>query len=99
MRAIHYGLGGSLPIWLLLFADDSKATFRIDQLRPVIRGIFSLLAVVGFPINWEKVKGGQEIQWIGYWLSLNTYGVGVSTARRDWVVTWIAKVLSGERPE
>ena len=98
IRALHYGLGHELAIWLLLFADDGKASIRISKLRPTFKVLTALLAVFGFPVKWGKVKGGTEFQWVGYWIDLKLFKVGVSTARRDWVVRWITSVLGGEKP-
>ena len=70
LRALHYGLGPELAAWVLLFADDGKATIEINRLRPTLKAMFALLSVLGFPIKWTKVRGGPELQWIGYLVNL-----------------------------
>ena len=82
-RSIHYGPGKELMIWMLLFADDGFMAIRVDIFRKVLRIILALMAVFNFPLKWTKFKGGRSIQWIGYWIDLETYSVGISLSRRD----------------
>ena len=46
-----------------------------------------------------KSSRGVEFQWVGYWLQLNSYKIGISSRRRGWVVKWIDDVLNGEPVE
>ena len=39
-----------------------------------------MLVVIGVPLAWHKVRGGIEAEWIGYWLDLDRFEVGVSEA-------------------
>ena len=65
------------------------------QLLPIVLALF---AVLGVPVKWEKVKGGFEYQWIGYWSSLTSFTVGISEGRRRWVLEWLDQVLEEKEP-
>ena len=51
------------------------------------------------PIKWTKVRGGWDFQWIGYWIDLGRFQVGVSARRIDWMIKWINEVLDNGLPE
>ena len=48
-----------------------------------------ILEVLGTPIKWSKVRGGVQIDWIGYWLDLGRFELGVSEGRAAWAVRWL----------
>ena len=51
VRCLRYARGPSLATWILLFADDGKATIPVEILRPAFRTILAVLAVFGFPVK------------------------------------------------
>ena len=54
-------------------------------------GIAALwLQTIGFPLAWHKVRGGVEDEWIGYWLDLGKFELGVSASRAAWASNWLA---------
>ena len=39
-----------------------------------------LLAVLGLPLAWHKLRGGVECEWVGYWMDLSRFKLGISAA-------------------
>ena len=52
--------------------------------------VFELLEV---PVTWPKVRGGTEVNWIGYCLNIHTFHKGINASKREWIVQWITKKL------
>ena len=93
-RAQHYMLGPMQALWILLFADDLLIlgkTALLDQAFPL--ALFTVV-IFGGPIKWAKCRGGLEFQWIGYWLDVARFRVGISERRADWVITWLEAMVS-----
>ena len=87
IRAVHYAAGYSRNAWILLFADDGKLTMPLAMFRQLLPIVLALFAVLDISAKWEKVKGGFEYQWIGYWSSLTLFTVGISEGRQKWVLS------------
>ena len=51
---------------------------------------FELLEI---PVTWAKVRGGTEVNWIGYYLNIHTFHKGINSSKRAWIVEWINKKL------
>ena len=98
-RGTHYILGYTFQGWLLLFADDGKATFEASIFKQAFLILFAFMEAMKVPIKWAKVKGGWEFQWIGYWIEVSKHRVGVSQNRITWMNGWIDAVLDGQVPE
>ena len=71
---------------MLLFADDGKLTMPLSMWRQLLPIVLALFEVLDIPVKWEKVKGGFQCQWIGYWSSLQLFTVGISEGRQKWVI-------------
>ena len=56
--------------------------------RSLILHLF-VLVVLGVPLAWHKMRGGIEEEWIGYWLDLGKFELGVSAKRAAWAVQWL----------
>ena len=97
-RGIHYILGYSFQGWILLFADDGKATFEASIFKLAFLVLFAFVEAMKVPVKWAKVKGGWEFQWIGYWIEVSNHRVGVSQNRITWMNGWIEAVLDGQVP-
>ena len=97
-RGSHYILTHKYEGWILLFADDGKATFPAEIFKMAMLILFAFMAAMKIPIKWQKVKGGWEFQWIGYWIDLTLHRVGVSKKRITWMIGWIEAVLDGKVP-
>ena len=40
-------------------------------------------------MKWSKVRGGLELEWVGYWLDYARFKMGISEARAIWVREWL----------
>ena len=61
--------------------------------------LLAMFVSFGMDLKWDKICGGTQFQWIGYWLALDGYKIGISEKRKDWVGRCIAEVLEGKRME
>ena len=80
VRGTHYLLGPELASWLLLVADDLSV-------------LMSFLRVMGFPLSWKKLAGGESLMWVGYELVLKISSLGLSESRAQWLVGWYTPLL------
>ena len=39
------------------------------------------------PFSWSKFGGGTEVEWVGDWLDLARFALGISAKRQAWVVS------------
>ena len=39
------------------------------------------------------MKGGLQVEWLGYFLDYGLYRLGISQARSEWLICWGEKVL------
>ncbi|MEE3098260.1 MAG: hypothetical protein VX463_00690, partial [Pseudomonadota bacterium] len=89
VRALHYVLGHSHALWQLLYSDDECMTGRGQTaLEPLLAGLLCM-EVLGVPVAWEKVQGGVELDYIGFWLVVARFQVGLSERRAAWAVDWL----------
>ncbi len=51
------------------------------------------MVVLGFPISWEKIQGGDSMAWVGYELLLKEHALGLSASRASWCVEWLRRLL------
>ena len=98
-RCAHYLLGPELASWILIFADDGKVLMPVDRFKSIAPVLLAFYACIGFSIKWQKIRGGIEFQWVGYWSDLKHHRVGISEKRRQWVIEWIRRVCAGEDVE
>ena len=48
-----------------------------------------ILEVLAVPLTWRKVHGGAEFEWIGYFMDLGRFELGISASRAAWVIRWL----------
>jgi len=93
-RALHYGLGTRYMLWALSYADDSWLVGRgQDAFRSLAMALL-LLTVLDIPFTWGKVRGGFQTDWIGYWVDVARFQIGISFRRQEWLVKWITGKLA-----
>jgi len=93
LRGLHYALGRRHPLWALLYADDGLLVAPgADFARTLLLSLL-FLQVLGVPFAWKKVSGGLQTDWVGYWLDVRRFQVGISERRCRWVRDWIAGLL------
>jgi hypothetical protein len=45
------------------------------------------------PFKWAKFRGGFSIDWLGYHVSYQTFSMGLSVARAQWVSDWTSRLV------
>ena len=96
MRLAHYFVGEHNALGALLYSDDGKLTGRMDY--PGRGLLLSLLAliVIDLPLAWKKHRAGLEAEWIGYFLDLGKFELGVTFSRMVWAANRFSeKVAEG----
>jgi hypothetical protein len=89
VRMTHYVLSHEDALWALIYSDDGVLISGEEwKERSLILHIF-VLVVLGVPLAWHKVRGGVEAEWIGYWLDLGRFELGVSILRATAASTWL----------
>ena len=91
----HYIVGFSEAIWTLLYSDEGESTGRGEHYeRGLLLHMFTLV-ILGLRLSWRKVKGGTELEWIGYWVDVGRFELGISTLRAACAVRWLTKKANG----
>eukprot|EP00438_Fugacium_kawagutii_P021415 Skav230573 [mRNA] locus=scaffold971:152920:156087:- [translate_table: standard] len=94
VRLNHRLCGIELGVLHLLFADDGWLTAVGSFFwRKLLFWLFCL-EILEVPISWKKVRGGAEVQWIGYQLDVGGFRKGISTRKVRWVMDWMERHLS-----
>ena len=88
VRLPHY-LFGETCLEDLLFADDF-IWIALTQLGVGKLGMLVyVLSALGVVFKWEKFRGGTEGAWIGYYVDLRGYSLGISSSRAHWLAGWL----------
>ncbi len=91
VRTAHRLAGKEMGVLHLLFADDGWLTAVGEFFwRKLLFWLF-VLEVMEVPISYKKVRGGTEIQWIGYQLDVEEFKKGISESKVKWILGWITK--------
>ncbi len=91
VRACHLVALPSQALWLLLMADDLKVESTAEDAERQVLWLILFLLMLGVPLSWRKVQGGDEITWIGYSVRLKELSLGISSSRASWAVTWLRR--------
>ena len=78
MRLGHYVVGAHDAIWALLYSDDGMLTGRTDYPERGLLVYLLSIMILKLPLSWKKVRGGQQITWIGCMLGMARFEMGVS---------------------
>ena len=92
MRAVHHVMDTEDEIWLMLMADDFKLESTCQRPALPIVGTLLPLTVLGFPLSWKKVQGGEKLEWIGYEVWVRELALGITAARAAWASDWCSRV-------
>ena len=90
----HLAIMTKDEIWQLIYVDDFAWTVYGQNFVNIFMITLFFYTVMGLPFALHKCGGGQEYEWIGYWMDLRTFSTGISTRRKDWLQGWLAKVTS-----
>ncbi|CAE8607179.1 unnamed protein product, partial [Polarella glacialis] len=84
-------LGGSY-CWQSIFADDLVILAGGKDKWISILVTIAVWLMVGTPLAWHKFRGGLATDWVGYYLDMQTFAVGISLARAQWLTRWAGQV-------
>ena len=93
VRAIHHIMDNADELWLLLMADDLKIECTGPRPPSTIVASLLILSMLGFPLSWTKVKGGERIEWIGYEVWVRELRLGMTSARAAWAIEWCSRIV------
>lgn len=78
--------------WQMIFADDVQMLAGgPDKWETLVVAILTW-AMLGTPFSWKKFRGGLELDWVGYWLDVRRFEVGLSQKRILWLINWAKQV-------
>ena len=93
VRACHRIMGRYMGVLRLIYADDGWLTATGTKFwRKILMWLF-LFELLEIPITWAKVKGGTEVNWIGYYLNVATFGRGINESKQKWIMNWVDEKL------
>ena len=73
---------------ILLFVDDQM--IGASERRGIldIGVILVMLMAMGIPYKWSKFRGGFQVDSIGFRVDFESFRLGISEARAQWLVGW-----------
>lgn len=89
VRFPHYFLGPDFLLELLLYVDDFAIIAKSPDQVDAIGFMVFVLSAVGVPFSWKKFRGGTRLVWIGYWMDLRAFLLGISESRAAWLRNWL----------
>ncbi len=92
-RAVLYLADSELAIWALRVADDFKVETTSARPAHALLFVLAVLQLLGVPVQWLKLRGGRELDWVGYHLKLDGHQLGLSASRARWVVDWCRRLV------
>ena len=81
VRGAHHVLAPELASWMLLVADDLAVLMTHGRIPEKVLMILTYPRVMGFPLSWKKLAGGENLLWVGYELILKNSSLGLSEPR------------------
>ena len=99
VRLGHYVAGKGSALELLLYVDDFLM-LPYDRASIVLSGALVYLWVaLGVPFRWDKCRGGDKVDWIGFWTDLWAGHLGISLKRAEWLSEWMLKQVDAGRTD
>ena len=86
-------LGRDLATWLLLVADDLAMIITHSKIRESVFMVLVLIRVMGFPLSWKKLAGGEVLKWVGNELVLRNSALALSASRAQRLEGWYTRLL------
>ena len=93
LRILHGLTDADMRLWIMMMADDIKVESTSET--PALTLLFVLLAieVMGIPLTWRKVHGGESLRWIGYQVDVSGLRLGITESRASWSVAWCSRLV------
>ena len=82
---------------MLVYVDDMLWITRDKMGIEKTILIIYFMTVLGLPFAWKKVKGGVDLAWVGFEISLKGSKLGLSVARSQWLVKWLSETADTGR--
>ncbi len=80
----------------MTYADDLWFTACGPRAFEALAAALLILAALGVPLAWKKAKGGTQVDWVGYWLDIGRFHIGILASRQAWVLRRLSdKVKQG----
>ena len=86
-------MGRHMGLLHLIYADDGWLTAMGTRFWKKILMWLFLYELLEIPITWKKVRGGAEVNWIGYYLNVATFERGINESKRAWILSWVRDKL------
>ena len=80
---------GKADIWQLIFVDDFSWHLYGPDFEYFMWFIILFYSVLRVPFAWHKFQGGQEYEWVGFWINIKVRSTGLSQKRKSWLIQWI----------
>ena len=97
LRVFHRVLPDDALVYLLLFADDGLMFSGGDEYHRYALALFLYLDIMEVPLSWKKTRGGFKTEWIGYTVDLDSWMIGISEKKVQWLSDWVKSVNSEGR--
>ena len=81
VRLTHYLQGLEYMLWSMLYSDDEWLTGRTERYEIGLMLHMFILALLNAPLAWHKVGGGIQSDWVGYFLDVGRFEIGISASR------------------
>lgn len=89
VRCCHRIMGRHMGLLHLIYADDGWLTATGTRFWKKILMWLFLYELLETPITWKKVRGGAEVDWIGYHLDVASFATGINESKRTWILRWV----------
>jgi hypothetical protein len=83
-------------IWQMLFADDLRWVASGPDAAFNMLFSFLLWKCIGTPFKLSKLLVGKELEWVGYWLDMGRFRIGLSASRFKWLHDYLKDLVDGK---
>ena len=83
-------------IWQMLFADDLRWVSSGPDAAFNMLFAFLIWKVVGTPFKLSKLQVDRELEWVGYWLDVGRFTIGMSASRMQWLHSYLKDLVEGK---
>ena len=87
-----------LCVWAFMYVDDLLAMFSMlaeQNLWELASTLLVFLIVIGWPVSWPKLELGQDFEWIGHHVNLNTLYVRPTEAKMYRAKSFLDQIQTG----
>ena len=92
IRATRRLLGPEFMLDLLLYADDLESLGLCASRRDSAK-LLLYMSLLDFPFKWAKMRGVFCVEWLGLETEYNSYRLGLTKRRADWLVNWLRETV------